>query len=78
VIELRFDETLYDGLAVDEAAKVFEPFLVAERERAEGAFVLRVTLTELAAEEGHAEPDVAAALASYALGKTVEKRGTPA
>lgn len=78
MIELRFDETLYDGFAVDEAAKAFEPFLASERERADGAFVLRVTLTELATKDGHAEADVAAALANYALGKTVEKRGTSA
>lgn len=76
MIELRFDETVYDGFAVDEAAKAFEPFLEVERDRADGAFVLRVTMTASATAEGHAEADVAAELANYALGKTIEKRGS--
>lgn len=74
--ELRFDESLYDGFAVDEAAKAFEPFLAIERERAGGAFILRVTLTERARAEGHEEADAAGALANYALAKTIETRGS--
>lgn len=74
--ELRFDEALYDGFAIDEAAKVFEPFLAIERERARGFFVLRVSLTEAAAADGHVEADAAAELANYALGKTIERKGS--
>ncbi len=75
MIELRFEETLYDGFAIDEAAKTFEPFATIDREREGGAFILRVTLAESAAADGHAEADVAAELANHALGKTIERRG---
>jgi len=78
VIELRFDEKLYDGFAVDEAAKTFEPFASIAREREGGAFILRVTIEEAAAGDGHTEDEVAAELANYALGKTIEKRGAGA
>ncbi len=71
--ELRFDEGLYDGFAIDEAAKAFEPFAVIERERAGGAFVLRVALTP--APDAPSEEDVAAELCNYALAKTIERRG---
>jgi hypothetical protein len=75
VIELRFEEALYDGFAIDEAAKAFEPFASIERERRDGAFILRVTLSDGAAADGHAEADVASELANHALGKTIERRG---
>jgi hypothetical protein len=76
VIELRFDERLYDGFAVDEAAKTFEPFADITREREGGAWVLRVTLRDEAAGDGHTEDEVASELANYALGKTIERKGT--
>ena len=75
MIELRFEEALYDGFAIDEAAKTFEPFALIARERQDGAFILRVTLSESAAAGGHAEADVASELANHALGKTIERRG---
>lgn len=78
MIELRFDEKLYDGFAVDEAAKTFEPFATIAREREAGAFILRVTIEKAAVDDGHTETEVAAELANYALGKTIEKRGTGA
>lgn len=75
MIELRFDEKLYDGFAVDEAAKTFEPFASIAREREGGAWVLRVTIAESATAGGHTEDEVASELANYALGKTIERRG---
>ncbi|HTJ84662.1 MAG TPA: HxsD-like protein [Polyangiaceae bacterium] len=73
MIELRFDDTLYDGFAIDEVAKAFEPFATIERERPAGAFLLRIT--RLAGDaDAPSEADIAAELANHALGKTIEKR----
>jgi hypothetical protein len=69
VIELRFHEELYDGFAVDEAAKVYGDYGTLELVREEGGYVVRVS----AKEGGVDEATLAAELANYALGATIEK-----
>lgn len=73
MIELRFHEDLYDGFAVDEAVKVYADFLSADLDRGEKAWIVRLTAGARAAEEGVDEPTLAAELANYALGKTIER-----
>ncbi len=75
MIALRFDETLYDGFVIDEIAKAFEPLADIERERPEGAFVLKITAKVSDDADAPSEEDIAAELANHALGKTIEKRG---
>jgi hypothetical protein len=75
MIELRFDDTLYDGFAIDEVAKAFEPYAVIARERPEGAFVLKISAKPGDDADAPSEEDIAAELANHALGKTIEKRG---
>jgi hypothetical protein len=71
VIELRFHEDLYDGFAVDEAAKIYGPYASIELVRDAGAYVVRVT----GSADGTEERTLAAELSNYALGLTVEKQG---
>jgi len=72
VIELRFHHELYDGFAVDEAAKVYGPYGTMELVREPSGYVVRVTATA----EGIAERTLAAELCNYALGLTIEKQGS--
>jgi hypothetical protein len=71
VIELHFDHELYDGFAVDEAAKLYGPYGTMELVREPEGFVVRVT----AVAEGIDERTLAAELSNFALGLTVEKQG---
>jgi len=73
VIELRFHQELYDGFAVDEAAKVYGPYGAVELVRESDAYVVRVTVTPDTS--GIDERTLAAELANYALGATIEKQG---
>jgi hypothetical protein len=73
VIELRFLEELYDGFAVDEAAKAYAEYADVEAERSDGAFVLRVTARQLALDEGIDEATLSAELANHALGATIDR-----
>jgi hypothetical protein len=73
VIELRFHGELYDGFAVDEAVKVFADFATAELDRTDQGYLVRLTALPAAAEQGVDEPTLAAELANYALGKTIER-----
>ncbi len=75
MIELRFHGELYDGFAIDEAAKVYGPFGVIDLAREGDAFVARVTVGAAARDQGVDEATLAAELANYALGKTIELRG---
>lgn len=68
MIELRFAEDLYDGFAVDEAAKIYGAHGSIELSRADGAYVVRVH-----AHEGVDDRTLAAELANYALGLTIDK-----
>jgi hypothetical protein len=68
VIELSFHRELYSGEAVDEAAKMFEPYATIERSAEEHRWVVRVT-----AAEPSREHRVARELANFALGVTIER-----
>jgi hypothetical protein len=68
MIELRFHHELYDGFAVDEAAKVYGPYASMELVREPEGYVVR-----LAATADIDERTIAAELSNYALGLTVEK-----
>jgi hypothetical protein len=70
-LELRFHKELYDGFAVDEAAKTYADFAKAELREEEHGWVIVLT----AIEGGEAVETVAAELANFALGKTIERRG---
>lgn len=74
MIELHFHHELYDGFAVDEAAKVYGPYATMDLVREPMGFVVRVTVTADAAVQGIDERALCAELANYALGLTVEKQ----
>jgi hypothetical protein len=76
VIELRFHQELYDGFAVDEAVKAYADFMSAELAREEQGYVVRVTASPGAVEQAIDEEVLAAELANYALGKTIERSRT--
>ena len=72
MIELRFHEELYDGFAIDEAVKLYEPYATFTLSREAGGFVVKIDARP--EEEGGADPAlVAAELMNYALGKTIER-----
>src|SRR5262249_2826285 len=71
VIELHFHHDLYDGFAIDEAAKVYGPYAAMELVREPEAYVVRLTATA----EGVDERTLAAELGNYALGLSVEREG---
>jgi hypothetical protein len=73
VIELRFHEELYDGFAVDEAVKTYADFLTAELVRERVGYMVRVMALPGALKDGLDEATIAAELANYALGKTIER-----
>jgi hypothetical protein len=73
VIELRFHEELYDGYAIDEAAKVYAAFGKIELSREPLGFVVRIAATPEALSRGIDEVTLAAELGNYALGKTIER-----
>jgi hypothetical protein len=77
VIELRFHEELYDGFAVDEAVKAYADFMSAELSREEQGYLVRVTVSPNAIADGLDEDTIAAELANYALGKTIERSRQP-
>ncbi|MCC6527332.1 MAG: hypothetical protein IT373_32080 [Polyangiaceae bacterium] len=71
MIELSFDAELYDGFAVDEAAKTFADFATIAQEQLPGRWLVRVTV---AAGGEVDEATVASELDNFALGKTIERR----
>ena len=75
--ELRFHEELYDGFAIDEAAKIFGPYGTVDLAREPGKYVVRVTLGADAASQGIDENTLCAELANYALGRTIENAEKP-
>jgi hypothetical protein len=78
MIVLRFPEELYDGFAVDAAAKMYGDFGAIELVREPGTYVVQVSLRDGAESEGIDEATLAAELANYALGATAERRDAPA
>lgn len=67
---LRFHRDLYPGTAVDEAIKVYEPWVTIEREESASHWIVSIRGQDPALERR-----VAGELANYALGVTV-RRGT--
>ena len=73
MIELRFHQELYDGFAIDEATKTYSKYALTDFQRENGNFVLKVTASKRAIEEGIDERTIALELANYALGLTIER-----
>jgi hypothetical protein len=73
VIELRFHQDLYDGFAIDEAAKVYGAYGNMDLTREADAYVVRVTASADTVKQGIDEKILAAEMANYALGMTIEK-----
>lgn len=72
MIELRFHEELYDGFAIDEAVKTYEPYATFTLSKEAGGFVVKIEPKP--EEDGGADPSlVAAELLNFALGKTIER-----
>ncbi len=68
-MEIRFHEELYDGLAIDEAAALYGPYATLAVTRGPGGWIVKIE-----AQEGGADAQVIAAeLANYALGRTIER-----
>lgn len=75
MIELRFHEELYDGFAIDEAVKTYEPYATFTLSKEAGGFVVKIEAKP--EEDGGADPSlVAAELMNFALGKTIERSRT--
>lgn len=72
--EVTFHHELYDGFAVDEAAKMYAPYGTMDLEKKDGGYLVRVTVNAETAEQGIDETTLVAELANYALGKTIESR----
>lgn len=72
MMELRFHKELYDGFAVDEAAKIYGAYGAMELERTGDGFIVRVTVSDDAVAQGIDERTLASEAANYALGKTIE------
>ena len=73
MIELRFHRELYDGFAVDEAAKVYAEFAECDLEDDTQGYIVRLKALPSALEQGIDENLIGAELMNYALGKTIEK-----
>lgn len=72
MIELHFHHELYDGFAVDEAARIYAEYGAMDLVREEHGYVVRVTLRAGATAPGISERALGAEIANYALGKTIE------
>jgi hypothetical protein len=73
MIELRFHHEIYDGFAVDEAAKVYGAYASMDLVREAEGYVVRLRASAEATAAGIDERVLAAELANYALGLTVER-----
>lgn len=69
MIELSFRHDLYDAPAIDEAVKIYGGYGTIDAVRENDAWVVRVS----AAADGIDEKALAAELANYALGMTIER-----
>jgi hypothetical protein len=67
--EIRFSADLYSGFAIDEAVKVYSDLARFELEKEPAEFIVRLTATD----DDVDEATLAAELANYALGLTIEK-----
>jgi hypothetical protein len=75
LIELRFHHELYDGFAIDEATKLYAPFAELELVKDEISFMVRVTALPQTIADGTDEKTLAAELANYALGRSIDRVG---
>lgn len=73
MIELRFHRDLYDGFAVDEAAKVYGAYAAMDLVREPETFVVRVTASSETIAGGIDERTLCAEMSNYALGLSIEK-----
>ena len=74
MIELRFHHELYDGFALDEAAKVYAPYADLALEREPEGYVIRLTASAESTKQGIDERTLSAELANFALGLTIERQ----
>jgi len=77
MIELSFHEELYDGFAVDEAAKLYGDYAATELVREADRYIVKVTASPETLARGISEEILCAELLNVALGKTIENRGGP-
>lgn len=73
MIELRFHPEYYNGFSIDEAVRTYETYASADMQRENGNFVVKVSATKKALDEGFDERTIALELANYALGLTIER-----
>ena len=73
MIELRFHHEYYNGFCIDEAVQTYAGYASADYHRENGNFVVTVSATQKALDEGLDERTVALELANYALGLTIER-----
>lgn len=73
MIELRFHHEYYNGFCIDEACKTFVGYASADYRREDGNFVVTVSASKKALDEGFDEQTIAFELANYALGLTIER-----
>jgi hypothetical protein len=68
-MEIRFHEELYDGAAIDEAAALYGSYATLAVTREPGGWIVKIE-----AQDGGADAQVIAAeLANYALGRSIER-----
>ena len=72
--EVTFHHELYDGFAVDEAAKIYAAYGAMDLEKKDSGFIVRVTVNAETIALGIDKATLVAELANYALGKTIESR----
>jgi hypothetical protein len=75
MIELRFHADLYDGFAVDEAAKVYGAYAAMDLVKEPDAWLVRVTANADTIAQGIDEGTLCAEMSNYALGMSIEKAG---
>ena len=75
MIELRFHRDLYDGFAVDEAARVYGAYAAMELVGEPEAWLVRVTVSPDTIAQGIDERTLCAEMSNYALGMSIEKAG---
>lgn len=73
MIELRFHADYYNGFSIDEAIKTYATFASTDLSRDQGNFVVKITATQAAQDQGFDERTIALELANFALGLTIER-----
>lgn len=73
MIEMRFHPEYYNGFCIDEAVQTFVGYASADYHRENGVFVVTVSASQKARDEGLDERTIALELANYALGLTIER-----